>query len=121
MLDDGDANLQCDVIRSLGQLRCRKAGKKIAGFTERGNWTLRNAAYQALAAIDGARYADLIEHGLCDSEWWVRYNSAMALCAIEGPVALRLRRSELKDRFAVDILTFAIGEAELRAEEAALV
>jgi HEAT repeat protein len=120
LLEEDDANLQCDVIRSLGQLRCGKAGEKIAGFTECGNWTLRNAAYQALAAIDGARYADLIESGLRDPEWWVRYNSAMELSAIEGPAALRLRRARQKDRFAIDILAFAIGEAELKAEEAAL-
>ena len=118
MLNTEDVNLLCDVIRSLGQLRCGKAGDRIAALISSDNWTLRNVVVVALANIDARAYrAELLE-GLRDKEWWVRYNSAHALCAHVPLAELEAVIPALDDRFAREILQFAIQETRMMGKEA---
>ena len=118
MLVGTDENLLCDVVRSLGQLRYAPAGDWIAGFVQSENWTLRNAAVVALANINAELYLPMLLGGLCDKEWWVRYNSARALCAHVPPEKLTELIPTLNDRFAREILQFTIREAAIMGEGA---
>ena len=113
MLDSEDPNLLCDVIRTLGQLQCAAAGDRIAACLSSENWTLRNAVVVALAEIDARKYRDQLFTGLKDREWWVRYNSARELCAHVPLDTLTDALPTLGDRFATDILRYAIAEARM--------
>ncbi|MEA5146458.1 MAG: HEAT repeat domain-containing protein, partial [Candidatus Limiplasma sp.] len=114
-----DINLLCDVIRTLGQLRCEKAGQRIAAYLQSTNWMVRNAVVTALAAIDAQAYRPLLMEGLKDREWWVRYNTARELCAHLSPDSLAAAVPTLNDRFASEILQFAIQEAQIMGKGAA--
>ena len=113
MLNDTDVNLRCDVVRTLGQLRCAAAGLRIAALVESENWTLRNAAVTALAEIDADAYLPELITGLKDREWWVRYNSAKELCAHVPLNRLEEMLPTLGDVFAQEILRFAMQEANM--------
>ncbi|MEA4997898.1 MAG: HEAT repeat domain-containing protein [Candidatus Limiplasma sp.] len=119
MLESTDINLLCDVIRTLGQLRCEKAGQRIAAYLQSTNWMVRNAVVTALAAIDAQAYRPLLMEGLKDREWWVRYNTARELCAHLSPDSLAAAVPTLNDRFASEILQFAIQEAQIMGKGAA--
>ena len=118
MLDSADDNLLCDVIRTLGQLHCAAAGDRIALFLQSENWTLRNAAVGALAAINAEAYRPQLLEGLGDREWWVRYNSARELCATTPLESLTAILPTLGDRFAREILQFAIEETRMMSKGA---
>ena len=117
-LAGGDQNLLCDVVRSLGQLRCAQAGPRIAPFMKSESWTLRNVTAVALAQIDARGYLPQLVEALRDREWWVRYNSAHELCAHLPLEELQRALPLLDDRFARDILQFAIQETRLMGREA---
>lgn len=113
MLESADLNLLCDVIRALGQLRCKAAGARIAAYLAHDSWTLRNAAVVALAGIDAEAYRPALMAALGDREWWVRYNSARELCAHLPLDALAAAALTLDDRFAREILNYAVQEARM--------
>lgn len=110
LLTTADINLLCDLIRTLGQLKCAAAGERIAAQMQSDQWTLRNVAVVALAEIDVNRYWEQIIQGLKDREWWVRYNSAKALCKHVPLRRLMGVAAELDDKYATEILNFAIQE-----------
>ncbi|NCB36668.1 MAG: HEAT repeat domain-containing protein [Clostridia bacterium] len=110
MLNTQDNNLLCDLMRTLGQLKCAAAGDQIAAQMQSDQWTLRNVAVVALAEIDVDRYWDQMVQGLKDREWWVRYNSAKALCKHVPLRKLMAVAAELEDKYATEILNFAIQE-----------
>jgi len=118
MLNIEDNNFRCDLIRTLGQLRYAPAGEPIAAFVQNENWALRNAAVIALASIDAKRYLKQITNGLCDREWWVRYNSAKELCIRLPMATLSDLLTQLHDRFAIEILTYTIQETALMGKGA---
>ena len=116
LLDTQDDNLRCDVIRTLGQLKCTEAGELIAAYMSSESWALRNAVVVALAQIDVEHFQPQLIAGLCDKEWWVRYNSAKELCHRVPLSRLRELVPQLTDRFAVEILSYTIKETELMGE-----
>ena len=118
MLQTDDDNLLCDLIRTLGQLKCARSGDLIVPFMQRENWMLRNATVVALASIDVHRYEHQLIKGLCDREWWVRYNSAKELCRTLPLSTLTDFVPHLNDRYASEILTYAIQETLLMGEGA---
>lgn len=121
LLDSTDINQLCDVIRSLGQLHCQAAGKRIAALISSDNWMLRNAVVIALASIDATTYRNTLLEGLKDREWWVRYNSAKALCSHIPLDTLMLLVPTMNDRFAREILSFAIQEARMLGKGVSMV
>lgn len=120
MLSSSDVSLLCDVVRSLGQLHCAAAGDRIAALMQSDNWTLRNVVVVALANIDVWAYLPQMLNGLRDKEWWVRYNSAHELCAHIPLDALAEVIPMLNDRFAKEILQFAIQETRMMGKEVSL-
>jgi hypothetical protein len=117
MLDSTDKNLLCDVIRTLGQLRCTAAGGLIASYMHSDNWTIRNVVVVSLATIGAETYLPELLDGLHDREWWVRCNSARELCAHMPLDSLIETMPSLNDKFAAEILRFAIQEAQMMGKE----
>ncbi len=115
-LDSQDDNLKHDLVRTLGQLRFTPAGNLIARELDSPNWTLRNAAVVALASIDARRYLPQLIRSLKDREWWVRYNCAVELSRRIPAEELQELLPRLNDRFASEILTYAISERKLLGE-----
>ena len=113
MLDSEDFNLLCDVVRTLGQLHIREAGRYIVPMMRSQHWQLRNVAAVALANIDARAYLPSLMDGLRDREWWVRYNSAHELCTHLPLAELETIVPTLNDRFASEILQFAIQESRM--------
>ena len=110
LLNTDDVNLQCDLIRALGQLRYAPAGNMILKAFESADWVLRNAAVKSLAAIDYKQYWPQLMQGLKDTEWWVRYNSARELSRRAPRSQLEAAIPLLNDRFAAETLKFAMEE-----------
>jgi len=115
-LNTDDVNLKYDLIRTFGQLRFLPAGNLITKELENPNWTLRNAAVVALASIDARKYLPNLIQSLKDREWWVRYNTAMELSRHIPAGELLELLPRLNDRFASEILTYAISERKLLEE-----
>ena len=113
MMDTEDPNLRGDLIRTFGQLRFAPAGQRISGFMLDPNWTIRNAAVMALAAIDARQYLPSLIQGLKDREWWVRYNSAKELRDRIPADELQAMIPGLQDRFAGEILRYAMEEKRM--------
>ncbi len=116
-LDSEDVNLKHDVVRTLGQLRFAPAGNLIARELDSPNWTLRNAAVVALTSIDARKYLPRLVRCLKDREWWVRYNCATELSRHLPAEELQELMPQLDDRFASEILAYAISERRLMAEK----
>lgn len=117
LLDTTDQNLLCDVIRSLGQLHYTAAGERIAAYMQSDSWTLRNVVVVALGSLNAAGFEPQLIAGLKDKEWWVRYNSAHALSLHLPLGALQAMIPALEDRFAREILQFAIAETHMMGKE----
>lgn len=81
---------------------------------------IRNAAVVALGEIDAIAYREQMMTGHRDKEWWVRYNCARELCAHVPLETLTEVLPTLNDRFATDILRYAIAEARMMGEGVAL-
>ena len=113
MMETEDSNLRGDLIRTFGQLRFVRAGERISDFIHNPDWTIRNAAVRALAAIDARQYLPSLIQGLKDKEWWVRYNSAKELRDRIPADELQAMIPGLQDRFAGEILRYALEEKRL--------
>lgn len=112
-LDDPNTNMLIDSIRTLGELKYRPAAEKILSLTKHPQWEVRNVAYTALAGIDLNLYAHDVAFGLFDREWWVRYNSATALVDYSKISELKKEVDFAGDRFAIEILNYALDRKAL--------
>ena len=77
------------------------------------SWQVRVQAVNVLARLgDSADYAVLLPL-LSDSEWWVRYRAAKALCSLPGINLSRIitLSTEHDDAFARDMLVHVLAEA----------
>ncbi|MDD4081006.1 MAG: HEAT repeat domain-containing protein [Eubacteriales bacterium] len=113
LLETEDDSLQHDLIRSFGQLRFAPAGKYIAKAMDSTSWTLRSIAVKALASIDARTYLPQLVQGLRDRDWGVRLNSAKELSRRIPEDELRALIPGLNDRYAAEILAYAIMEEKL--------
>lgn len=76
------------------------------------HWPVRAAAARALGRFGTAEDFAALSEALGDSNWWVRYRAARALCALPQANAgeLRALAARLTDRFAADTLREALSE-----------
>ena len=77
------------------------------------DWQVRVQAVNVLARLGrGDDYAVLLPL-LSDAEWWVRYRTAKALCALPGIETSRIRTlsEQHRDPFARDMLVHVLAEA----------
>jgi hypothetical protein len=77
------------------------------------SWQVRVQAVNVLARLGGAGDYRLLLPLLSDPEWWVRYRTAKALCALPGIDMSRIKSLSEKhdDAFARDMLVHVLAEA----------
>ncbi len=112
-LTSANFNIRIDAIRTLGELKYKSAAEIINDQVKDEHWEVRSAAITALAEIDRQKYFEELIRGLCDQEWWVRYRAATALTTYPDPEKLLQCVAATGDRFAAEIMSFAIRKDEL--------
>jgi HEAT repeat protein len=81
-------------------------------FLDHSRWEVRVQAINALARLGTAEDEPRLIVMLSDSEWWVRYRAAQALCALPSANLERLEAlgARHSDRFARDIMAHVLSE-----------
>ncbi|HEX5110896.1 MAG TPA: HEAT repeat domain-containing protein [Vicinamibacterales bacterium] len=77
------------------------------------SWQVRVQAVNVLARLGSARDFAALALLLTDAEWWVRYRTARAMCALPGVDMARIQQlsTEHHDPFARDMLVHVLAEA----------
>ena len=114
LLDSPQINMQIDAVRTLGQLVYEPAYERILSMAKSERWELRAIVATALASFRVDRDADALIDLLCDREWWVRYRAAESLSRCSDTEAILHRVESRGDRYALEMLQFALNKQELR-------
>lgn len=118
-LESGQANARIDAIRTVGQLRYAPALEKVRAFADDERWEIRVAVATALGRYGAEENFGILIALLCDREWWVRYRAAEALADYPNEKALLERVDETNDRYAREMMRFALDKRALAGGEAA--
>ena len=111
--------MRIDAVRTLGQLAYTPAYQPILALAKNDRWELRAVVATALAAFDAGKNAETLIDLLCDREWWVRYRAAESLTKATDTKELLARVEKTGDRFAAEMMRFALEQAALIKGEAA--
>lgn len=117
LLDSPHLNMQIDATRTLGQLRYEPAYERIKAMAKSERWELRAIVATALDSYGTDDNVELLIDLLCDREWWVRYRAAESLTGCADTDGVLRRVSERKDRFALEMLHFALDKKALRSQK----
>ncbi len=118
-LTGGHINTRIDAARTLGQIRYEPAYEHILSNATDPRWEMRAVVATALGSLGAERNLDTLLTLLCDKEWWVRYRAAEALAQIPDKNRLMKRVEETKDRFAGEMMRYALEKAAFGGEGAA--
>lgn len=82
-------------------------------YLHHGSWQVRVQAVNVLGRLGAAHDYALLLPLLSDSEWWVRYRTAKALCSLPGIEMAKIKSLSTKhvDGFARDMLVHVLAEA----------
>ena len=114
LLDNPQLNMRIDAARTLSQLRYEPAYGHIAALAKSEQWELRAIVATALSSYGADENSELLLDLLCDKEWWVRYRAAEALSGCADTQDILRRAGERQDRFALEMLHFALDKKALR-------
>lgn len=108
--DATDANL---ISACLKALQSPQQLPMVRSFTRHERWHVRLHAIEFLGRTGSKGDVKYMIRALQDSEWWVRYRAAQALCGLPWIDIEKLRsiQSRRKDPFARDILEQVISES----------
>ena len=112
-------NMRIDAVRTLGQLAYAPAYQPILALAKSDRWELREVVATALAAFDADKNAETLIDLLCDREWWVRYRAAESLLCCSDPDDVVRRVAAREDRFAREMMQFALDKQYLRTRKGA--
>jgi hypothetical protein len=115
----GHINTRIDAARALGQLHYEPAMPHLLTNATDLRWEMRAVVATALGAFGAERSEDTLIMLLGDREWWVRYRAAESLTAVRDTDALMRRVDETRDRFAGEMMRFALDQKALMRGEAA--
>ncbi len=118
-LESKQLNARIDAIRTLGQLRYGPAQARILSYAADEKWEVRVIAATALGAYGVEENFETLVKLLCDREWWVRYRAAEMLAKYKDQAVLLARVGETNDRFAKEMMQFALEKNALTKGEAA--
>ena len=118
-LAQGHINTRIDSARTLGQIRFVAALPQIVASANDPRWEMRAVVASALGAFGEHENEDTLIKLLCDREWWVRYRAAESLTKASDTKALLARVEKAGDRFAAEMMRFALEQAALIKGEAA--
>ena len=119
LLDNPQMNMRIDAVRTLGQLAYPDAYKPILALAKNNRWELRAVVATALSAFHADENTETLIDLLCDREWWVRYRAAESLLCCSDPEEIVHRVAAREDRFAREMLQFALDKQALRSRKGA--
>ena len=118
-LVQGHINTRIDSARTLGQIRFEAALPQIVAGAGDPRWEMRAVVATALGAFGEQENEETLIKLLCDREWWVRYRAAESLTKATDTKELLARVEKTGDRFAAEMMRFALEQAALIKGEAA--
>ena len=118
-LKSSQLNARIDAVRALGQLRERAGYTQVLALAEDIRWEMRAVVATALCSYGAKENFETLIRLLCDKEWWVRYRAAEALLRYPDRDGLLDRVSATNDRFAQEMMRFALDKDALTRGEAA--
>ena len=118
-LTQGHINTRIDSARTLGLIRCESAIPQLIASASDPRWEMRAVVATALGAFNEQDNEATLIKLLCDREWWVRYRAAESLTKAPDTKALLTRVEKTGDKFAVEMMRFALDRAALLKGEAA--
>jgi len=117
-LGSSQLNARIDAVRTLGQLRELDALEQVREFSKDIRWEMRAVVATALGAFSARENVEYLIALLCDREWWVRYRAAEALLSYPNRGLLMHHVEDTFDRFAQEMMLFALDKEALAKEEA---
>ena len=117
-LIQGHINTRIDAARALGQIRYAPAHPHLLASAEDPRWEMRAVVATALGVFGAAENEETLVKLLCDREWWVRYRAAESLAQDGGAEQLMRRVDATGDRFAAEMMRFALDRAAFLKGEA---
>ncbi len=115
----GHVNTRIDAARTLGQIRYDAAYPHLIAGAQDTRWEMRAVVATALGAFGAEESADTLLTLLCDREWWVRYRAAETLTHCADLQTLMKRVEQTGDKYAAEMMHFALDRAQLLKGEAA--
>lgn len=109
-LKSSQLNARIDAVRTLGQLRVPAGFDQVLALSEDMRWEMRAVVATALGAYGATENVETLIRLICDREWWVRYRAAEALLKYPKRDALLARLAETNDRFAQEMMQFALDK-----------
>ena len=114
----GHINTRIDAARTLGQIRYDAAYPHLISGAQDLRWEMRAVVATALGAFGAEESEETLIKLLCDREWWVRYRAAESLTQSANPQALMERVEQTGDKYAAEMMRFALDCEQLLKKEA---
>ncbi len=118
-LIQGHINTRIDAARTLGQLKYEPALQYLTENASDPRWEMRAVVATALGRFGAEQHIDTLLLLLCDKEWWVRYRAAEVLARVSNTALILGRVEETGDKFAGEMMRFALDQATLKRGEVA--
>lgn len=118
-LVQGHSNTRIDAARTLGQIHYLPAYAHLVASASDPRWEMRAVVATALKAFGVEENRETLIQLLCDKEWWVRYRAAESLASVPETEELIQMVAKTEDRFAQEMMRFALDQATLKSGEAA--
>lgn len=115
----GHISTRIDAARTLGQIRYDQAYANLVSCATDARWEMRAVVASALGAFGAGESEETLIKLLCDREWWVRYRAAESLTQVTDTEELMQRVARTGDRYASEMMRFALDRAQLMRGEAA--
>ena len=80
---------------------------------------MRAVVATALSSFDKQENVETLLKLLCDREWWVRYRAAESLAKVADVKSILTLAEKTGDKFALEMMRFALDQAALLRGEAA--
>jgi len=119
LLSNNQLNSRIDAVRTLGRLAYEPARTSILSLASNERWEMRAVVATALGFFSGDAVVNSLLELICDREWWVRYRAAESLLLYPDHEALLERVRRKNDRFALEMMEFAIRKDALTRKGAA--
>ena len=110
-LTQGHINTRIDSARTLGQIHYELAYAHLLAGAADPRWEMRAVVATALGAFGAEQNEETLVKLLCDREWWVRYRAAESLTQETDTQKLMQHIDATGDRFAVEMMRFALDRA----------
>lgn len=107
-LKEGSINLKIAALRAIGSIARPEHEHELIVASHHKNWAVRSAAIKAMIDIPSDNIFQAISQATKDPEWWVRYNAAKTLVAMDHDFFYIEKILQGYDKFASDAIKHAL-------------